>query len=389
METAEVQNNQQQAVDPQAQADALFMQGMGAFDGQGANGGSGMFGGQPQAQPAQGEPPADGGAKAKEEAAPAEPQEEPPQEEAAPATGGENPLVAFYGGGAEQAAQQVKVPKSVSEWFEKQGYGDVPTVLAERTKYKGDLDALATKYNEAEKRVSMLDKLSVEARNVLEMDLEGKDWKQVLQRPSLDFTVEPDKADAKQLVDTYAKGKVSEDDWAEFNDKDGDPVVKDKVEAIIDKAKMLYAKDRDEAVNYTKRQQEAYQKKEAAYKESYNKSLEHVYNTVPGSKAYQKQIEEAFATLNDHFFEKDGVTVKPTALLDAWRLKNLDVLLASKIQKVKQEASDEAQIDLARRTPQKQAVQSASKGQGESPQELADRLFREGLQPFGGAQRPW
>ena len=59
--------------------------------------------------------------------------------------------------------------------------------------------------------------------------------------PSVDFSKKFEDHDSKEMVEAYFKNKVTEDDWEEFKDSDGDPDVKDKVASYIELASEKYS----------------------------------------------------------------------------------------------------------------------------------------------------
>ena len=324
------------------------------------------------------EPQEQGGGTTAEEADDTPEAEKPATTEA----GAEHPLRSFLAGDAVPD-KPVTVPKTVSEWLAKHGVNDPAEILTELPKLRNTVKELTANVEKQKADLGVFDKLSEEAKNVIRMDLDGEDWKKkVLSRPSLDYSKDFDKQDKKTMLDLYGGGKVSDEDLEEYLDDDGDPKTKAFVEAVLDKASILYNKDKEDVTTYGAKRTAEIARVQEASKKSYQASLEHVFKQVPGSQAYKEEIEEAAKGLNDHFFEKDGVTWKPTALLDAWMLKKFPELLQARTGKAKTEARNEADLDLLRRTPEKRASMATKSGGadgGKTPQDIADELTRNAL----------
>ncbi len=269
-------------------------------------------------------------------------------------------LIASAVGLKKQAPPKVTAP--VKEWFEKNGYGDPAAIIEELPSLRKEAEQLREKAKLADERLDTLDKLDLDLRNAIRLASEGKDWKQVLGRPSLDFSIEADKHDPKTLIDTYAPGKVSAEDWEEYADEDGDPKVKRFVDATLEAAKVKYDKDRSEATSLIEGMDRQAKERQQKYDTSYEASLNHVFSAIPGSKGHKAEFEKAFRDIGKMFIGDDGATVRPEAILNAWRIKNFDALLAAAERKAEQRARDVGAIDLARRTDQRREVARADSG---------------------------
>ena len=294
-------------------------------------------------------------------------------EEAAPAEGAPHPLSAFLAGGAAEA-KPIAVPKAVSEWFTKQGITDPASVLGELPKLRTSVASLQADVEKQKADLALYDGLDEEAKNVVRMSLAGENWKEkVLSRPSLDYTLPFEKQDKKAMLDLYAKGKVSEDDMEEYLSDDGDAKSKALVEAVLEKAELLYSKDKEDVMTYGAKRTAEIKAQEEKQQASLDASLAYVYSKVPGSQSYKDEITKAITGLRDHFFEKDGFTLKPTAAFDAWKLTRLNELTEAKV-----ETQNAANIDLLRRTGAKQASLSTKEAASEgtkTPTQMADELM--------------
>lgn len=149
--------------------------------------------------------------------------------------------------------------------------------------------------------------------------IKGEDWKEVISSPSLDFTKEAKDIDVKTLVDTLEPGKISQEEWDEFNDEDGDPKAKKIVALAIEKSKDKFMAEK------TKREQfaaDAIKKAEArssSFETSLQKSAEAVFTKVEGiDKGYVENVVKQLKDPNgiySLFYEKDG-SLKENAVLN-------------------------------------------------------------------------
>ena len=294
-----------------------------------------------------------------------------------------HPLEAFADG--EEAADEnieVAVPKAAIDWAAKQKI-DLLSVLNEHPKLSEEVATLRTRAAEMEADIAALDRLSPDLQSLIVMDLEGKDWrKERSSRPDLNMNLTFEKQDPKAVLDFYAKGKVTEDQLKEYLDPDGDQRDKAIVEARLDAAKLLYDADRTKAVDYakTKRaQDEEIMQRRTASREA---SIAHVIKTVPGAASRKDEITASLDDLSQFFYEKDGVTYKADAALNAWVLKNRDLILKTMSKRATQAAEESATVNLMRRTDAKKASTAQRNGSGasavpESPEQRVARILKE------------
>jgi hypothetical protein len=88
---------------------------------------------------------------------------------------------------------------------------------------------------------AVFDNMPEDLFNAVKAWSNAEDYRSVINSaPKIDFEKKFEDHDQKEMVDSYFKGKVSEEDWEEFNDSDGDPDVKEKVESYLELAKGKY-----------------------------------------------------------------------------------------------------------------------------------------------------
>jgi len=99
----------------------------------------------------------------------------------------------------------------------------------------------------------------------------GGDWRAKLREGATSFDYEKQFSDhsVKQAVDSYLPNKVSQDDWDEYNDPDGDAEIKSKVQGYIDLASEKYKVDQDRykmtKENYERQANELVAKKQDSF----------------------------------------------------------------------------------------------------------------------------
>ena len=153
---------------------------------------------------------------------------------------------------------------------------------------------------------------------LIELHVNGADWKQGLTNPSLNFERKIEDYKEKELIDVFFPGEVSEDDWMEFNDEDGDSKTKRMINVLVSQSKSKFEDTKNQrkelasnAVKVAKESQERYLKSA----ESSSKKLSSQIEGIDGN--YIKTIENQLKTPNsviDLFYEKDGTLKEDAAL---------------------------------------------------------------------------
>ena len=278
---------------------------------------------------------------------------------------GQHPLRSrLLGTDKEEVKKEVKVSKPVKEWFAGIGVQDpVKLVTEELPALRTRTATLEQELGVAKKDLEYISRLSPEAMNVIQMDLEKKDWKQVLARPSVDFKLPFEKQDPQAMAASYAKDKISQQDWEEYNGRDCDPRTKMYVEAVLDKAKMLYEKDQDESNNYISNRAKENQERTKKYNESVELAVSNLLASVPGAQAQEKRIR-GFLTPDavlGMFFNNDG-TLKTDAPENLWLVADREAILSGKAQRIKEKVEQDASRDRLKRTSEKAVAPKRGSG---------------------------
>lgn len=284
--------------------------------------------------------------------------------------GGAHPLRSLLLG--EEPAKALKAPAPVRDYFTKNNLGDPDKVLAELPTLRVEVGELRTKLSDALGHLDVLNNLSPDAKNVMQMDIEGKDWKndEVMRRPGLDFRKTAAEIGKKALVEAY-KGSVTAEQWKEYESDDCDPNVKAYVDAVHENCSLRYEADKQKANAFLAERTEAFQRNTEAYTISRKAAMEQLRN-IPGSSVYANKIEQLLTPegVLGLYFNKDpktgALTVKPTAPLDVWLVTDRDAVLGSNAKRVKRAADDAATLNVVRRTPERKATPTkGTPGQGD------------------------
>lgn len=269
----------------------------------------------------------------------------------------------LFGEKTEEAKPPVVVPDNIRKFFTDNSLGNADDMIAEYPRMKKQYAELESKVKQAESDLSYIGKLSPEALNVVQMDLDGKDWRtEVASRPKFDYGKSAKEQEAKALDKAYGDGSISDDDWEEYNDKDGDPKVKAFVQAKLDLYHIKYDADKAKAVNYVNEQSALQKQNQEKYAKSVEAGMASLYNEVPGSEVYADSIKKLLTPqkLLGMFFEDDGVTLRVGAPKKAWLLSEMDTFLNAGMKRMERDARDVATREFLQRTPEKRNSVSKS-----------------------------
>lgn len=282
---------------------------------------------------------------------PASTQQTAPEPAAEPVDDGIHPLLK-----QQQQQAQPEIPATVKEYLTARGHADAEAFFNTYDQNVEQLRVVQQEADQLKQDVSYLDKLSIEAQNVIAMDLAGKDWKkEVAGRPSLDFTITFNKQDPKVLAAAYpGKVMLTEDDWEEYADANGDAAVKAKVEAVLESVEARFNADRDKSLNYTKEQVEQSKATQKKYTDSFDAAIANV-SRVPGSAAHIEGIKKGLTRegIIGLFFEDDGVTLRPNAGTNFWLVKDAAAILGAQVSRATVKAEQDAQLKVLQRTPER------------------------------------
>ncbi|MFN5416293.1 MAG: hypothetical protein ACK5B9_04490 [Flavobacteriia bacterium] len=177
-------------------------------------------------------------------------------------------------------------------------------------------------FGEASERLANAEKIfesmPSELFQLVQLHVNGADWKKGLTNPSLNFDKPLDDYNEKELVDVLFPDKVSKEEWEEYHDEDGDPKVKKMIGVLVDQAKEKFTGTKKQREELAKSAVENAKKQEEAFVKSVEQSSKKLSSQIEGIDGnYIKSIEKELKTpggISKLFFEEDGKLKEDAAL---------------------------------------------------------------------------
>ena len=210
---------------------------------------------------------------------------------------------------------------------------------------------------------------SPELRAAIAKDILGDtSWKKDIVRNGVDFdyTKPAEQQSKKSLVDTFMPGKVTDDQWKEFNDPEGDARDKAFVSTMIELAGEKFTGRAKEVNGSIEQMVQAQKQWVDNWTNSGEAAITATKQRIPAAAIYEPQLRQALSSPNAimALFEEPGKpgVLRPDAaenLMMAIPEIRKGVLSASFGKEVKK-AKDAAELGVLRRSPDKPAPTSAS-----------------------------
>lgn len=164
---------------------------------------------------------------------------------------------------------------------------------------KGQIDSFTT----------LFENMDSELYQAIDAYAKGSDWRAALNSPAIDFSKDASSVDSKKLVEAFAPGKISDEDWEEYSDPDGDPTVKRLVDSVIETSKAAFTNKKNEKQQSAQLEVEKQQKRNEMFSTSLDKSRENLksgYSSIDPSAL--AQIDDVFKKqgIASLFFNNDG-----------------------------------------------------------------------------------
>ena len=153
--------------------------------------------------------------------------------------------------------------------------------------------------------------------NAIDAFSKGKDWESEVKTESVDFTKEAKDYSEKILVDAMFPGEISDDDWAEYKDEEGDNSIKRLVQSKINDATKAFEKKKEEVKSYSDQQVLDAKEKQQKYLDSAEASKQKfIERYTDADAATIENLHSKFTKtgLQSVFFNQDG-SVKEDAYL--------------------------------------------------------------------------
>lgn len=296
----------------------------------------------------------------------ADPGDEQPEEEVDVPVAGD-PNQAILAQLAGQPVATTKVHKRVVDALP--NFGMTVEELVNYKQFKEQVEQERADLKAKQAELEQYAQASPELRAALIKDLQGDaSWKKdiLTNGVDFDFTKSADKQNPKALVNAFMPGKITEEQWKEYNDVDGDPKDKQLVSTMLEIASEKFAA-RAQQVNSEVEQRVAAQKQWVTnWQTSSEAAVGSLKQRMPAAGIYEQQLRQALSSPNAimALFEepgKPGVLRQDAAenLMMAIPEIRKKVLGASMAKEVKQ-AKGAAELAALKRSPDKPAPSNNS-----------------------------
>jgi len=205
------------------------------------------------------------------------------------------------------------------------------------------------------------------------------DWdRHVKERIALSFDKNFDDLNSKDVVSKYFPNQISEEDWEEYEDPDGDERVKKMVDNYINVSKDKFVSDKNV---YNQRVQEA-QNSTKVYQENFQKSfdssrakLEDVFKDKMPNEVYLNTIDQEIKqnSVVSLFYNEDG-TLKPDAHARYIYARDGGDLIKKQREAIKRAVASKERESIIMRTADSPTVSKTDSTVMNSEQELENRV---------------
>jgi len=217
--------------------------------------------------------------------------------------------------------QPVIENKEVVESFLKTiGLDIKPEEFTEKVNHwKQTEETLVQKSKELENVTNLFSLLPPELYEAVNLVAKGQDWRGALQGQSkIDYAKDVNSFSDEDLVEAFFPGEISNEDWEEYKDEDGDPSIKKSIDFIVRQSK--------EKFSFVKNEKESLSQKaindQRVQIESYNSSLKNSVSKLPTliegiSDSYVRSVEKELSSntsIRDLFFDEKGMMKENAAM---------------------------------------------------------------------------
>jgi hypothetical protein len=217
--------------------------------------------------------------------------------------------------------QPVIENKEVVESFLKTiGLDIKPEEFTEKVNHwKQTEETLVQKSKELENVTNLFSLLPPELYEAVNLVAKGQDWRGALQGQSkIDYAKDVNSFSDEDLVEAFFPGEISNEDWEEYKDEDGDPRIKKSIDLIVRQSK--------EKFSFVKNEKESLSQKaindQRVQIESYNSSLKNSVSKLPTliegiSDSYVRSVEKELSSntsIRDLFFDEKGMMKENAAM---------------------------------------------------------------------------
>ena len=185
--------------------------------------------------------------------------------------------------------------------------------------WKQTEETLVQKSKELENVTNLFSLLPPELYEAVNLVAKGQDWRGALQGQSkIDYAKDVNSFSDEDLVEAFFPGEISNEDWEEYKDEDGDPRIKKSIDLIVRQSK--------EKFSFVKNEKESLSQKaindQRVQIESYNSSLKNSVSKLPTliegiSDSYVRSVEKELSSntsIRDLFFDEKGMMKENAAM---------------------------------------------------------------------------
>ena len=219
--------------------------------------------------------------------------------------------------GSEMEAANFENIANLSGYLkESHGIEDIKSLGSKIEEWKGqsnELSDLSVKYSNVENLFKTMQK---ELHAAIDNFTKGLDWKESFNSSSIDYSKSVEDFSDKDVVESMMPGKITADDWEEFEDEDGDPNVKRLVQSAIDNSSDMFTRKKEQVKQEAERGVEAARQAQEIYTASISKSKEAFKQGFgQADSSVADEIEQAFNSPNGlaSLFYNDNGTLREDA----------------------------------------------------------------------------
>lgn len=275
----------------------------------------------------------------------------------------ESPLVGgkqkVGGGKAKGEEEGLTVGQPTSEYI-KSNFGiDKPETFFESAKkWRNDSQNYEIEKKRADDSADLIAKLPPELYAGVKNFYLGKDWKaEILSSPNIDFSKNVGDMSTQELVDTFNKGQISQEQWEEYRSGDleeGDPTLK-LINILKTNSVGKFNQKKEALDNMRANEQTQANERQAVFASEVSSSAKHLRNALPDvNDTYAQELESSILSggLKAIFFNDDG-SLKEDALMSMAMAKDGAKLIKQQRAILENQAETKANQGLLGRTPDK------------------------------------
>jgi hypothetical protein len=183
--------------------------------------------------------------------------------------------------------------------------------------------------NQIDNLNSLFERMSPDLYQAVLDESNGKNWRETLSNSKhFDFSKNAEAQNKQDLVNHYSPNSVSQDEWEEYNDQDGDPGIKKAVAAYIEIAESKFTAEKNSFnANQNKLISDA-KEKQLAFAKSAELAVSNLSTKVENvDKAYVSKVSERLKNddilsvfKNEDGTLKEGAGVKLMMAMDGYEI---------------------------------------------------------------------